>query len=65
MRLVSIVRYEVDGAVRIGRRAGDTITELDGVATLASLWQLPAADLRERLLDPRALTPGVPSPGAR
>ncbi|WP_432843165.1 fumarylacetoacetate hydrolase family protein [Dactylosporangium sp. CA-092794] len=49
---MNIVRYEQDGDVRIGLHAGGTITELEGVSTLAQLWRLPAARLRERLASP-------------
>jgi 2-dehydro-3-deoxy-D-arabinonate dehydratase len=47
---VHIVRYERDGEVHIGLLQGAAVTELAGVATLAELWQLPAAVLRARLL---------------
>jgi 2-dehydro-3-deoxy-D-arabinonate dehydratase len=65
MTVVNIVRYigryDADGEVRIGLRAGDTITELEGVATLAELWRLPEAQLRERLQRPG---PGTAQPAS-
>jgi 2-dehydro-3-deoxy-D-arabinonate dehydratase len=54
---VNIVRYEVDGAVRIGLHSDGTIAELDGVSTLADLWRLPAVRLRERLGRPGPAVP--------
>ncbi|WP_155371867.1 fumarylacetoacetate hydrolase family protein [Catellatospora vulcania] len=51
---MNIVRYRVAGApdVRIGLHADGEVTELRGVASLAQLWRLPLAELRDRLARP-------------
>ncbi|WP_144120309.1 fumarylacetoacetate hydrolase family protein [Catellatospora sichuanensis] len=48
---MNIVRYRVAGApdVRVGLHAEGEVTELRGVASLAELWRLPLAQLRDRL----------------
>lgn len=51
-----IVRYQAAGApeVRVGLHADGEVTELPGVASLAQLWRLPLAELRDRLARPAA-----------
>ncbi|GAA1418108.1 fumarylacetoacetate hydrolase family protein [Catellatospora coxensis] len=56
-----IVRYQVAGApeVRVGLHADGEVSELPGVASLAQLWRLPLAELRELLTRP-APGPALP-----
>ncbi|GAB4047186.1 fumarylacetoacetate hydrolase family protein [Catellatospora paridis] len=51
---MNIVRYQVAGApdVRVGRHVDGEVTELHGVVSLAQLWRLPLAELRDRLARP-------------
>jgi 2-dehydro-3-deoxy-D-arabinonate dehydratase len=58
-RNVNIVRYLVGGApgARVGLHTGGEVTELRGVSSLAELWRLPAAALRELLAQPQPERP--------
>ena len=54
---MNIVRYELDGDVRVGLHTGGTIAEVEGVSALAQLWRLPARQLRAKLA--RTARPGA------
>lgn len=56
---MDIVRYQVNGepGVRVGLHTGGEVTALAGVSSLAELWRLSAATLRELLAQPQSDPP--------
>ena len=61
---MDIIRYRTgeSPAPLVGVRDQGQVFALPGVASLADLWALPLADIRQRVLD-RAAVPAAPVPG--
>ena len=59
---MDIIRYRTgeSPAPLVGVRDGGQVFALPGVASLAGLWALPLAEIRQRLLD-RGAVPAAPA----